>query len=820
MNAASLRVLWLLPALFVQLAASATTASDRLWYTAPARNWNEALPLGNGRLGAMVYGGVEAEKLSLNDSTLWSGGPRDWNNPHAREVLPLVRQAVREKRYAAADLLSKQMQGPYTESYMPMGDLLVDVLGIPDTPAGYRRELDLSRAITRTVFEAGGAAYRREAFISHPDNVLIMRFTADQAGRQNLRLRVKSQLRHQVSIEGNDLVLRGRCPRHVEPRYLWKIKDADAVEYAEDGKEMTFVIRVRAVVSGGNVRSTPEALEVNAADAVTLLLTASTSYHGWDKSPGEGGVDADALAKSQMNAAATKSFASLLDAHVADYQPIFERVVLNLTTSPAAERPTDERLRRGIEHDPALASLAFQYARYLMISSSRPGGQPGNLKGIWNDRLRPEWSSNWCLDHDAQMYYYPVEAVNLAEMHEPFLDFIDGLVINGRVTARVNYGMHGWMAHHNADLWRQTAPVGNWGDGNPHWASFALAGPWLAQHFWEHYAFSGDRDFLQTRAWPVMKGAAEFCLDWLVEDGHGHLVTNPSVSPENIFVLPDGTSGQISEGSTVDMSLIWDLFTSCMDASKILGIEPEFAERLAAARSRLLPPKIGRKGQLQEWSEDWESTDPGHRHLSPLFGIFPGRQWTPFTHPELAEAAKVLLRIRDASDYGWSLAWKAACWARLREGDEAYARLQKQILWVDGAAKKAGPGWFFPNLFNADPPFVLLNGNMCVASAIAETLLQSHARELDLLPALPSAWPNGEVRGLRARGGYEVDLVWADGRLKSAVIHAHQTGRCRVRAAQALHLASAGKAISLREISSGVHEFDAMAGGIYRVTAE
>ena len=814
------RVLLFCCTLLLSATSSLAGESDRLWYRAAALNWNEALPLGNGRLGAMIFGGIDHEQLSLNEATLWSGGPRDWNNPRARDVLPLVRQAVREKRYAEADVLSKQMQGPYTESYMPMGDLFVEALGIDATRSDYRRDLDLSRAVATTEFKAAGVGYRREAFISRPDNVIVLRFTADRGKSQSLRLRLTSKLRHQVAVEGDELVLQGKCPSHVEPQYLWKIKDADAVQYAENGEGMNFCIRLRATVEGGRLHATADSLEVEGADAVTVLISAATSYDGWDKSPGRSGVDAAQLAASQLNAASTKPFPQLLSEHLADYQPLFRRTTLELGSTAGSERPTDERLRDGIERDPQLAALVFQYARYLLISSSRPGGQPGNLKGIWNDRLRPEWSSNWCLDHDAQMYYYPVEVVNLPETHEPFLAFIEGLAINGRTTARVNYGMRGWVAHHNSDLWRQSSPVGNWGDGNPHWASFALSGPWLAQHFWEHYAFSGDRDFLRNRAWPLMKGAAEFCLDWLVEDQQGHLVTNPSVSPENIFVLPDGSSGQISEASTVDMSLIWELFTSCIDAANILGIEPEFASRLSAARDRLLPPKVGQKGQLQEWSEDWESTDPGHRHLSHLFGIYPGRQWTPFTHPALASAAKQSLRMRDASDYGWSLAWKAACWARLREGDEAYARLKKQILHVDSTAKEAGTGWFFPNLFNADPPWVLLNGNMCVAAAIAEMLLQSHAGEIDLLPALPAAWPKGEVRGLRARGGFEVDLTWAEGRLEAAAIRSQQNGPCRIRAPHRVKVTSQGENIPAVEVSPNVYEFTARAGGTYHLRPE
>ncbi len=796
----------------------AAAGPDRLWYRAPASNWNEALPLGNGRLGAMVFGGVSEEHLSLNEDTLWSGGPREWNNPDAREILPLVRKAVIEGRYGDADVLSKRMQGPYTESYMPMGDLFVDSPGLSAAPSGYRRELDLERAIATTVFRVGAIEYRRAVFASHPDRALVLRFTATRPHSQNLRLRLTSQLHYRIAAEGSELVLRGKCPRHVEPAYLWQIKDAQAIQYAGDerGEGMAFQVRLRALAEGGQTRVSQGTLEIQGADAVTLIVTAATSYNGWDKSPGLEGRDPEPLARDSMRTAASKSYPQLVAAHLADYQQLFGRVSLNLGPSP--ETPTDERLRAGIGSDPALAALVFDYARYLLICTSRPGGQPGNLKGMWNARLRPEYSSNWCIDHDAQMYYYPVEVANLSETHEPFLDFIEGIAINGRRTAQVNYGMEGWVSHHNADLWRQSAPVGGWGAGNPHWASFALSGPWLAQHFWEHYEFGGDTVFLRDRAWPLMKGAAEFCLDWLMEDSQGRLVTNPSVSPENIFVLPDGTTGQISQAATVDMSLIWDLFAHCIEASRILGVDPEFAARLRSARERLLPPKIGSRGQLQEWSQDWESTDPGHRHLSHMFGIFPGNQWTPFANPSLTEAAKQSLRIRDAGEYGWSLAWKAACWARLREGNEAFARLQKQILYVDGAVRKPGPGWMYPNLFNADPPDVILNGTLCSAAAIAEMLLQSHAGEVDLLPALPSAWPQGEVKGLRARGGYQIDMKWTAGRLASATIRAGRSGPCRLRSAQPVALFSEQDLIPVREVAPGVVEFDTKAGKAYRVT--
>ena len=414
---------------------------------------------------------------------------------------------------------------------------------------------------------------------------------------------------------------------------------------------MGFQIRVQVLATGGNVRHESSRITVQDADTVTILVTAATGYRGFDKPPSP-----DAKA-----AVIHEAYEALLRSHLADYQPIFGRFQIQLGGADNA-RPTDQRLKTGIQNDSGLAALL--YSRYLMISSSRPGGLPGNLKGIWNDRLRPEWSANWALNHDAEMYYYEVETTNTAEMHKPFLDFIEGLAVNGRFTAVTNYGARGWTAHHNSDIWRQTGAAGDWGQGNPHWALFMMAGPWLSGHFWEHYSFNGDEAFLGQRAWPVMKEAALFCLDMLVDDGNGHLVTNPSVSPENIFIDDHGMPGQISEGATGDMSLMWDLFSNLIEGSRILGREPEFAAQLAEARSRLLPPKIGHDGVLQEWSKDWRSTDPGHRHLSQLYGVFPGRQFTPAKTPALAEAAKRSLLERDASSYGWSLAWKAASWAR------------------------------------------------------------------------------------------------------------------------------------------------------------
>ena len=802
-------------------ASAQNQSSTRLWYRAPASNWNEALPVGNGRLGAMVFGGVRSERLQLNESTLWSGAPREWNNPKARSVLPLVRQAVFEDRFADAGLLAKQMQGPYTESYMPMGDLTIEQ-DLNGEPSAYSRELDLDRAVASVSFQAGGVRYTREVFASFPDQVIVTRLTASLAGSLSFTVKLSSQLHCRVTSPGETLILDGKCPEHVEPNYRRNFTAGQAIRYAsqESGEGMTFQVRARVIAQGGRVTHAGQDLRVEGAAEAVIMIAAATSYNGYDKSPGLEGKNPIPIATAHMAAAARKTFAALLAGHIRDYQPIFRRVSLDLGRSGVSSEPTVDRLKAGLAGDPALAALVFQYGRYLLIATSRPGGQPSNLKGIWNDRLRPEWSANWCIDHDAQMSYYPVETANLAEMHEPFLDLIEGIAVNGRKTAAINYGTRGWCAHHNSDIWRQSGPAGDWGEGSPHWALFAMSGPWLCQHYWEHYLFGGDKLFLKNKAWPVMRGAAEFVLDWLVEDGQGRLVTNPSVSPENTFVVPGSGPAQISMASTVDMSLAWDLFTASIETCRTLGIDADLAHRMEAALTRLPAPQIGRNGRLQEWFRDWDSNDPGHRHLSVLFGVFPGRQFSPLRTPQLAAAAKKILLERDASQYGWSLAWKAVCWARLREGDEAWRRLAMQVGFVESEARRGGPGWLYPNLFNSDPPYVLLNGNSCVTAAVVEMLLQSHQGEIDLLPALPSAWPSGSVTGLRARGGYEVDLRWAAGRLVGGAIRAHNAGSCRVRSPQPLRITSGTGTIALRQLGPGVIEFDARPGRTYHLEAQ
>lgn len=741
-----------------------------LWYNTCAESPLEALPLGNGKLGALLFGGVNDELVMLNEDTLWSGYPKDTLNREARAHLDRVRDMIfAGHNREAQDLIEKGMQGCWTQSYMPMANLRLH--GAHDTQEGmegldYRRSLDLETATARVTYSVDGVRYTRTGFLSAPDGVLVLRMEADKAGRLDLTVSLDSQLLYETQIRDGDIRLFGRCPDAAAPNYV--LDEADPVVYDTPGRGMRFEVRVRVLPEGGSLRRTEEGLRLEGADACLLLLTAANSF------------DTPAYAervRTVLDKAAVRPYAQLLRRHQEDFAAQFRRVEFYLGEAPALS--TAERIRQAQEGKPdaALAADYYQFGRYLLLSSCRDG-QPANLQGIWSWEVRPPWSANWTTNINTPMNYWAAEPTNLSACHQTLFSWLAGLVSSGTRTARTHYGARGYCIHHNVDLWAMTTPA----NGNAVWAFWPMAGVWFCHHLYEHYQYTNDRDFLRETAVPLMRGSVLFCLDWLIPDGQGRYVTNPSTSPECSFFDENGAVTGVSCASAMDMTLIRELFGNYLEACDVLGLEDVLCADIRDRLKNLIPYTIREDGRLCEWSREHTEAEPGHRHLSHLYGIYPGSLF--FEDSTLYEAAEKAFRgrlVEENGYVGWSLVWRLAIAARFRDKELA------QSLLDDLLGKVTAPNLFdiyrpggvktviedaHTAVSREEPSWFQIDANLGAPGAMTELLLQCHRGWVEFLPCLPVSWSTGYIRGLRARGDVEIDLYWQDGRLTEAHVRA------------------------------------------------